>query len=203
MKRRTLPFIAALVTVALMVALQSLNTRPTYVHQDVLEEPFHSTPPDFLRSGAREVSLQELIDIMAGDGATPDLPFQLPNDLELTAIYLKDSPFIGVVVYDSQGNKDPATAEIVIQITASEPPSQRELEEHYSGEFKHFLKINGWYVAINERARVTRPEKRAKYGDWTLVANVWIDGINYAIGAPTLTVEQLNALIQSMRPVEI
>jgi len=201
MKAKLIPFIVALLTVALIASFTLPNCVLT---KESPREPPYYREYDFTRI-AEEVSLQELIEYMAEHGATLYLPTQLPDGLEITAVYLKRGPFVAVIVWDSHGNKDPATAELVMEVAPGETPSLEKLKEVYCRENEYVLEINGWPVAIKMDAPVMRLRTREKWGETVPFITVWIDGIRYSItGDPNLlTLEQIEELVQSMRPATI
>ncbi|UCD01767.1 MAG: hypothetical protein JSV23_01725 [Promethearchaeota archaeon] len=159
-------------------------------------------PPDFYYH-SREVSLDEMVDIANGFNLSIYLPSELPNNLELTAIYLRDNDFLAIVAYSAEGNEDYKTAEFGIQISPLPPeftPTYDDLRsEAETSEYKTALEINSWPVLINEKANWGgNEEAREKYGDYVLHVQVWIDGMEYNIGAPTLNVETTVELVESM-----
>ena len=201
MKAKLIPFIVALLTVALIASFTLPNCVLT---KESPREPPYYREYDFTRI-AEEVSLQELIEYMAEHGATLYLPTQLPDGLEITAVYLKRGPFVAVIVWDSHGNKDPATAELVMQVSPGEPPSLERLKELYYRKNEYVLEINGWPVAIKMDVPVMNLRSREKRGETAPVIYVWIDGIRYSIGGDPklLTLGQIEELVQSMRPATI
>jgi hypothetical protein len=167
--------------------------------------PFHSEPVDFYAAGGRGVSLDELIKFVGEAGETIYLPSKLPRGLKLTAVYFKDGPFIAIVVYSAEGNKDYKTAELTIEISPSSlPPSSLEELKSISTH-DYVLEVNGWPVGIKKDAHVFEEEFIKKYKtNRALWAEVWIKGssytFNYSILSPTLTVEELIQLIHDMKP---
>ena len=186
---KTLVFLIALFT----LALGFLNTSDPEISH---------TPVDFYGT-SREVSLKELVEVANKFNLSIYLPSELPNDLELTAIYLRDNSFLAIVVYSADGNKDYKTAELGIQITPSSP----EFTPTYDGlrseagisEFKMALEINSWPVLVNEKTDWGgNKASKEKYGDYTLTVKVPIDQVRYNIGAPTLNVDTTVNLVRSM-----
>lgn len=160
------------------------------------------TPPDFYGC-SREVSLDEMIEVADKFNISIYLPSELPNNLELTTIYLRDNSFLAIVVYSAEDNKDYKTAELRIQISQSLPEVSPTYDQLVSwaneSEYKTAMKINSWPVFINERADWGGNwESREKYGDYVLSVRVWIDGMVYAIGAPTLNVDDTVELVWCM-----
>lgn len=41
-------------------------------------------------------------------------------------------------------------------------------------------------------------EKRAKFGDYTLLVNLWIDNIGYTFSAPTLKIDEAVSIVESI-----
>ncbi len=163
----------------------------------------HSIPPDFYGT-SKEVSLEEMTEIADINGISIYLPTTLPGNLNMTAIYLKEAPFIVIVVYSAEGNKDYKTAELGIQLTQlpSEfiPTYDQLISQAEDSEFESAPKINGWPVAVNEKASSGgEPEFREKYGDYTLLVRVWIEEVGYTICAPTLETEDVVQLVGSMK----
>ena len=157
-------------------------------------------PPDFYGT-SKEVSLEEMIEI--ADINNIYLPSTLPNNLTMTTIYLKEAPFIAIVVYSAEGNKDYKTAELRIQLTLISLefiPTYDQLKSQVeNSEFESALEINGWPVKVNEEASSGGdPEFREKYGDYTLLVWVWIEEVGYTICAPTLGTEEAVQLVGSM-----
>ena len=195
MRKRDRSFIMALTILIALFTLASWGINTTNLQ--VIHEP-----ADFYGT-SREVSLNEMIDIATKSGISIYLPSELPNNLELTAIYLRDNSFLAIVVYSAEGNKDYKTAELGIQISPSLPeftPTYEELvSEVETSEYKTALEINNWPVLVNERADWGgNRESREKYGDFTLLVRVWIGWMEYNIGAPTLNVDAAVELVWSM-----
>ena len=161
-----------------------------------------SEPPDFYGT-SKEVSLDEMIEIADKNSLLITLPSELQRNLELTAIYLKEKPFIAIVVYSAKGNKDYITAELTLQIAPVDPkwiPTYSELQsEAAESQDKTAMEINTWPVMIHENADVGgNSEKREKYGDYTLLVNIWIEEINYLYNAPTLNINEAVSIAENM-----
>ena len=161
-----------------------------------------SEPANFYGT-SKEVSLDEMKEVADKSNFSLFLPFNLPKNLVLTAIYLKESPFIAIVVYSANNNKDYITAEFTIEIAPVNPkwiPTFDELQsEAEQSPDKTALKINTWSVMIYENADIGgNSEKRELYGDFTLLVNLWIDDIGYLYCAPTLTVNDAISIVGSM-----
>ena len=150
---------------------------------------------------SREVSLNETIDVAKQYNLSIYLPFELPDDFERTAIYLKDSPFIAIVVYSAEGNMDYKTAELVIQIAPTRsPPTYSELESIAIGNlFITAVEINSWPVLVNERAYTGgEVETRKKWGDYFLLVTAYIEGMEYMITCPTLTTNEATPMVENL-----
>ena len=156
--------------------------------------------PDFYGT-SREVSLNETIDVVKQYNLSIYLPSELPDDFECTAIYLKDSPFIAIVVYSAEGNIDYKTAELVIQISpAGSPPTYSELESiAISNLFTTAVEINSWPVLVNERASTGgEVETRKKWGDYFLLVTAYIEGMRYMITCPTLATNEAILMVENL-----
>ena len=110
-----------------------------FTFQSVSHEPM-----DFYAT-SREVSLGELVDFADKYDISLYLPSELPNNLKLTAIYLKDGPFVAILVYSAEGNKDYKTAELTIEIIpTSDTPTLNELESRAeSSPFEYLPRFFG------------------------------------------------------------
>ncbi len=157
-------------------------------------------PLDFYGT-SRKVSLIEMIEVATKFNISLYLPSESPNNLELTAIYLKDGPFIAMVVYSAESNIDYKSAEFIIQIVQSESsPTYDHLKSKADkSEFKTALEINNWPVLLDEKADSGgEAEFREKYGDTTLLGRVWINGMRYNIVAPTLKINDVIQVVEDM-----
>ena len=174
-----------------MLATSLLNTT----------KPYHGEPADFYGT-SRDVSLSEMVDVAKQFNLSIFMPSELPNNLELAIVYLKDSPFIAIAVYSSEGNKDYKTSELTIQITPStSPPTYDELIfQVKNSESETALKINNWSVLVNEKADAGGDiETREKYGDYILLTTVWINEMRYMISCRTLITTKAIEMIRSMQ----
>jgi len=156
--------------------------------------------PDFYAI-SREVSLNEMIDVANDNNLSIYLPSEMPNNLELTAIYLRNWSFLAIVVYSAEKNKDYKTAEFGIQIVPTEiTPTYDELRAE-AEESEHILalELNGWPIIINERAYAGgNIETRERWGDWLLLVRIWIEGIGYTLVAPTLNTDDVIKVVEGM-----
>lgn len=159
-------------------------------------------PPDFY-AVSKEVSLTEMLTVADNNNISLYLPSELPKNLNLTAIYLKEGNFIAIVVYSAEGNKDYKTAEFGIEIAhigIEQSPTFEELQSRAKkSENETALEINGWPILVLEKASCSYPERREKYGDYQRTVRVYIEGIRYSFGAPTLTTDEMIQIIQNMR----
>ncbi len=161
--------------------------------------------PDFYTI-SKEASLNEMIDIADDYNLSIYLPSEMPKNLKLTAIYLRNWSFLAIVVYSAEGNKDYKTAEFGIQIVPERfSPTFDELRtEAEESKYKIALEINGWPAIINEKAYAGgNVETREKWGDWLSLANVWIGGVRYDFVAPTLNTDDLIKVMECMSFVRL
>lgn len=201
MRRRSIPLGAALATVIVLLAFSSV-----WFHHTT--DSVTSGPMDFYHF-SRDVSLSELVQVADKWDVMPlYLPSALPPGFQLTAIYLMEGPFVVIVIYSAEGNKDFKTAELGIEIVpAGMVPTYEQLQTwaerpEAKASMPQALVINSWPVMIHERASTGgHEERRAKYGDYSLVVTTWIEGNEYLIGAPTLTPDRVIQLVRSMRPI--
>ncbi len=160
-------------------------------------------PADFYGT-SRDVSLNETIIVAKQYNLSIYLPSELPDDFECTAIYLKDSPFIVIVVYSAEGNIDYKTAELVIQISpAGSPPTYSELESIAASMlFTTAVEINSWPILVNEKASTGgEVETRKKWGDYFLLVTAYIEGMRYMINCPTLTTNEALLMVEKLHLV--
>lgn len=192
MRQRKKSFIAALCILLtfIVISFTVFNT----------SAPELGNPGDFYET-SREVTLNELKNIAEKYYTSVYIPYDLPNKLELTTIYLKDNPFLGILTYSSEGNKDFKTAELTIQISPSgDQPSLIELESIAKNSSDiTVLEVNDWSVLVNEKAYAGGDEEtREKFGDYILLIFVWIDGMRYMVRCPTLTKNSVLQMVESM-----
>ncbi len=158
-------------------------------------------PADFYKV-SREVSLDEMVDTAYRFNYSIYIPIELPNNHKLTTIYLKDSPFIAIIVYSAEGNKDYKTSELTIQITPSpSPPTYNELVSlTETSENEKAQEINNWPVQVNEKADVGGDiETQNKYGDYLPLVTAWIDGMRYMISIRTMRTTEGLEMVSNMR----
>ncbi|MEM1569627.1 MAG: hypothetical protein QXM89_03260 [Candidatus Bathyarchaeia archaeon] len=200
---RILVFASAFSTITIFAMLIVWPYGLEYYRRPFGPEPISLDPGDFYSADCREVSLDELVKVVSEAGRTIYMPSKLPRGLKLTAIYLKDGPFIAIFVYSSEDNKDYRTAELCIEISPSGlPPLLLEELKSISPGYEYVLKINNWLVRVEKDAYIGSEELRRKYGkDRAPLAEAWIEGFNYLIGSPILTAEELLQLIQNMESI--
>ncbi len=160
----------------------------------------YGEPLDFYGT-SREVSLTEMVEVASKFNMSVYLPSELPNNLKHTTIYLKDSPFVAIIVFSAESNKDYKTAELTIQISpSSSPPTYNQLiSQAENNEYETVLEIKGNPVLINEKAYSGGEEKfKEKYGDYILLVLAWIDGMRYTICCPTLMTDEAIQLVEDM-----
>ena len=163
-----------------------------------------SSPADFYGT-SKEVDINEFTTYLNKYNITVYLPSDLLDKFEMTAIYLKEKPFIAIVVYSADSNKDYKTAELTIQISpAASTPTYNELSANIQNpEFEKAFEINGWPVLINERASSGGDSSFiAKYGEFTLLTMIWIGGNVYFINSPTLITAEVIILVENVRILE-
>jgi hypothetical protein len=163
-------------------------------------EPEYGRVQDFYGT-SREVSLNEMVDVAETYNKLLYLPTELPNNLMLITIYLKDSPFIAIIVYSAEGNKDYKTAELTIQISLSDsPPTYNDLvSQAEDSEYETALEINNWSVLVNERANTGgNTETIEKYGEHILIVFAWIDGMRYIINCRNLMKTDAVSMVEGM-----
>jgi hypothetical protein len=83
-----------------------------------MKEEFASVPPlyEAFMSQAREVSLEELKDIMKSYGFDLLVPHYIPDGIKLSAVYYKCCPLVVIIAYSDRGVKDYRFANIAIEI---------------------------------------------------------------------------------------
>ncbi len=170
---------------------------PIFVLQSL---PGSGGGPDFYGT-SRYVSLNETINVAKQYNLSIYLPSELPNDFERTAIYLKDGPFIAIVVYSAEGNKDYKTAELVIQISpGGSSPTYSELESIAASMlFARAIEINSWPVLVNEKASTGGDvETKKKWGDYFLLVTVYIEGVSFSMTCPTLTTNEAILIVENL-----
>jgi hypothetical protein len=94
---------------------------------------FPSYPPFFevFMLQAREVSLEELRDIMKSHGYNVLIPHYIPHGIKFSAVYYKCCPLVVVIAYSDRDVKDYRFANITIEIAPFHPkfaPSEEYLQ---------------------------------------------------------------------------
>jgi hypothetical protein len=187
MRKQTKSFTEALlILIALMVVSFSLLNE---------NNPKVGQPADFYGI-SKEVTLNEVIIVANDHNKSIYLPSELPKSLELTTMYLRESPFVVIFVFSAEDNKDYKTAELTFEISPSElPPTYNELvSQTENKEFETALKINNWPILINEKAYADSE----KYGEYILLVLAWIDDMRYIISCPILTSGDAVKLVEMM-----
>jgi len=181
------------------------------------------SPYEKFRRGFRESSLDEVLEAASAHNITLYLPTELPDGLELTAVYISKSYdteeyflprhdpkrplFSAYFVYSSVGDKNVCTAEL--RIGVREYPAwlvdqyleetlqdlRRAAENGTQREGKRILIVNGWPVKDRGRYKV---DSTYRYG-----LEVWTEQCIYYVSSPTLTSDQLIDIVESMEPVTI
>ncbi len=190
MKKSAIPIVIALTTVAILIILSLA------IPQN--RDPIVHFPPDFTYTSV-QISLDELLDEVNNQNFSLYLPSELPKDLELTNIYLKANPFIAIIVYSAEGNKDYKTAEFGIEIVRLGKDYTPTYEELYSQfdktEDVTVLKINNWSAIVRENVHIGTQE----YGYYTSIVEAYIEGNRYTFAGPNLSSDDLISIVESMR----
>ncbi|MHA1641931.1 MAG: hypothetical protein ACTSUX_05930 [Promethearchaeota archaeon] len=162
-----------------------------------------SYPADFYGT-SEEVPLEEFLSYAKENNFSIYLPTKFPKGFIITAIYLKREPFIAIVVYSNEENKDYKTSGFTIEISHINPkyiPTLLELQAlDESSQYIYAKEINNWTVMIHEHASIGgNPETKAKFGDYGLIAQVWIDCIEYLYCIPLLSKQdEISQIIETM-----
>jgi hypothetical protein len=159
-------------------------------------------PPDFYGT-SKEVDINEFETFLNESNISIYLPTIIPNELNLTAIYLMENPFIAIVVYSAESNKDYKTAELNVQISmAYHVPNYDELVSNIQNpEIETALEINTWPVLVNEKASTGGDSSAiAKWGEYTVIAMSWIQNNEYLINCPIFTFSDVVTLVENMQP---
>ncbi len=189
-------------TISLVSLLTLLIFASTFLNS--LNNNTISSPADFYGT-SKEVDINEFTTYLNKNDITVYLPSDLLDKFEMTAIYLKEKPFIAIVVYSADSNKDYKTAELTIQISpATSIPTYNELSSNIKNpEFEKAFEINSWPVLVNERASSGGDSSFiAKYGEFTVLTMIWIEENQYFINSPTLITAEVKILVENMKILE-
>jgi hypothetical protein len=168
-------------------------------------EEFASVPPlyEAFMSQAREVSLEELKDIMKSHGFDLLVPHYIPDGIKLSAVYYKCCPLVVIIVYSDRGVKDYRFANIAIEIIPFDPvfaPSEEYLQRLNNPPKQYVVRIRDFVAVITPEAEYGDPELRKLFGP-SPMAVVWHNGLQYIIGVNRpLTVEDLHLILNSLSP---
>jgi hypothetical protein len=168
-------------------------------------EEFASVPPlyEAFMSQAREVSLEELKDIMKSYGFDLLVPHYIPDGIKLSAVYYKCCPLVVIIVYSDRGVKDYRFANIAIEIIPFDPvfaPSEEYLQRLNNPPKQYVVRIRDFVAVITPEAEYGDPELRKLFGP-SPMAVVWHNGLQYIIGVNRpLTVEDLHLILNSLSP---
>jgi hypothetical protein len=169
------------------------------------KEEFASVPPlyEAFMSQAREVSLEELKDIMKSYGFDLLVPHYIPDGIKLSAVYYKCCPLVVIIVYSDRGVKDYRFANIAIEIIPFDPvfaPSEEYLQRLNNPPKQYVVRIRDFVAVITPEAEYGDPELRKLFGP-SPMAVVWHNGLQYIIGVNRpLTVEDLHLILNSLSP---
>jgi len=166
---------------------------------------FPSYPPIYkaFMLQAREVSLEELRDIMKSHGYDILIPHHIPDGIKLSAVYYKCCPLVVIIAYSDKGVKDYRFANITIEIAPFDQkfaPSEEYLRRLNNPPKEYVVRFRDFVAVISPEAEYGDPELRKLSGPGPL-AVVWHNGLEYIIGMKRpLTVEDLHSLLNSLSP---
>jgi hypothetical protein len=112
-KRRTINHVVKVLAITAVVFI-------VYAWNTHNSNKVYGIMPIYNENSAKNTPLNEFVGFMEKNDFSLYLPSVLPNDLKLTFIYLQESPFIGMVVYSAEGDKDYRTAELVFEIAPAQ-----------------------------------------------------------------------------------
>jgi hypothetical protein len=170
-----------------------------------MKEGFASVPPlyEAFMSQAREVSLEELKDIMKSHGFDLLVPHYIPDGIKLSAVYYKCCPLVVIIAYSDRGVKDYRFANVAIEIAPFHPifaPSEEYLQRLNNPPKQYVVRIRDFVAVITPEAEYGDPELRKLFGP-SPMAVVWHNGLQYIIGVNRpLTVEDLHLILNSLSP---
>jgi hypothetical protein len=168
-------------------------------------EEFASVPPlyEAFMSQAREVSLEELKDIMKSYGFDLLVPHYIPDGIKLSAVYYKCCPLVVIIAYSDRGVKDYRFANIAIEIIPFDPvfaPSEEYLQRLNNPPKQYVVRIRDFVAVITPETEHGNPELRKLFGPYPM-AIVWHNGLQYIIAIKRpLTVEDLHLILNSLNP---
>ncbi len=185
------------------IVLLTFFVSVTLIANIIINNNFVWTPPDFYAT-SKEVDIDEFQTFLKENDISIYLPTGVPNELNLTAIYLKESPFIAIVVYSAESNKDYKTAELTVQVSiAHHLPDYDELVSNIQNpETEKALEINSWPLVVHEKASSGGESSFvAKWGEFTVLTELWIQDNAYCINSPTFTFSDVVSLVENMQPL--
>lgn len=152
---------------------------------------------------AREVSLDEMRDIMKSHGYDVLIPHYIPDGIKLSAVYYKCCPLVVIITYSDRGVKDYRFANITIEIAPFHPiltPSEEYLQRLNNPPKEYVVRTRDFVAVISPEAEYGDPELRKLFGP-SPMAVVWHSGLQYITGIKRpLTVEDLHLLLNSLSP---
>jgi len=181
------------------------------------------SPYEKFSRGFRESSLDEVLETVSAHNITLYLPTELPDGLELTAVYISKSYdmeeyflsrhnpkrplFSAYFVYSSVGDKNVCTAEL--RIGVMEYPAwfvdqyleetlqdlRRAAENGTQREGERILIVNEWPIKDRGRYEV---DSTYRYG-----LEVWTKHCIYRVSSSILTSDQLIDIVESMKPITV
>lgn len=197
MRNKSKNFVISFVALLIFFVSATLISNISYNNNQNLV----SNPPDFYAI-SKEVSIDEFKTYLKENNISAYLPTIIPEKLILTAIYLEEEPFVVIVVYSADFNKDYKTAELTIQISlANYKPDYNELVSNiHNPETEIALQINTWPLLVNEKASAGEESSFiAKYGEYTVLTMLWIQNTQFYINSPTYTLLDVITLVENMQ----
>jgi hypothetical protein len=141
------------------------------------KEEFASVPPlyEAFMSQAREVSLEELKEIMKSYGFDLLVPHYISDGIKLSAVYYKCCPLVVIIAYSDRDVKDYRFANIAIEIIPFDPvfaPSEEYLQRLNNPPKQYVVRIRDFVAVITPETEHGNPELRKLFGPYPM-AVVW------------------------------
>ncbi|MDJ0270981.1 MAG: hypothetical protein QXM50_00020 [Candidatus Caldarchaeum sp.] len=151
-------------------------------------------------SQAKEVSLDEFIQVMKSHGYEVVLPARLPKNLTLSAIYYKCCPLVAMVLYSAKGEKDYRYSELAIEISPNPFPLSEEYlqQSNNTAVNEYVIKVGNGYARIIPKAPFGDEERNRIFGPQPM-AIYWDGGLEYLIGVlPPISLEDLEYVVRGL-----
>jgi len=159
------------------------------------ELPVHQPGPPSFESIAKRVTKEEFDQKYRQLELNYLLPTKLPEKMEISAIYMKDTPRITVLTYSKTGIVDISTAEMTLEIFPAEGIIFDESQA--KGDF---IEINGHEAYYNTNAWVGHEEYREKYGDTATVVNIYVKPYSYLFRfEPDISKDEIYDTLKSLK----